>query len=106
MRILSILFLIFFLSCERNAITGRRQLNLFPEADLQKQALTEYRNFLSKNKVVPIGNNKQAEMVKRVGLRISEAITNTKKKQCTYLNNGIRKYGKENFSCKLIKECV
>ena len=76
MRLSSILFLIFFLSCERNAITGRRQLNIFPEADLQKQALTEYRSFLSKNKVIPIGNSKQADMVKRVGLRISEAITN------------------------------
>jgi hypothetical protein len=40
-RISSFLFLIFFLSCERNAITGRRQLNLFPEADLQKQGLSE-----------------------------------------------------------------
>ena len=75
MRIYSILFLLFLISCERNAITGRRQLNLFPEADLQKQALTEYRSFLSKNKVIPIGNSKQADMVKRVGLRISEAIT-------------------------------
>jgi len=74
-RIYSILFLLFLISCERNAITGRRKLNLFPEPDLQKQALTEYRSFLSKNKVVPIGNSKQAEMIKRVGLRISEAIT-------------------------------
>lgn len=76
MRIFSIFLLIFFISCERNAITGRRQLNLFPEADLQKQALTEYRSFLNKNKVIPAGSSKQAEMVKRVGLRISNAITN------------------------------
>ena len=76
MRIFSIFLFILFLSCERNAITGRRQLNLFPEADLQKQALTEYRSFLNKNKVIPIGSSKQAEMVKRVGLRISQAITN------------------------------
>ena len=76
MRIFTIFLFIFFLSCERNAITGRRQLNLFPEADLQKQALTEYRSFLNKNKVIPTANSKQAEMVKRVGLRISQAITN------------------------------
>jgi predicted Zn-dependent protease len=76
LRIFSIFLFILFLSCERNAITGRRQLNLFPEADLQKQALTEYRSFLNKNKVIPIGSSKQAEMVKRVGLRISQAITN------------------------------
>ncbi|MCX6294081.1 MAG: M48 family metallopeptidase [Sphingobacteriales bacterium] len=76
MRIFSIFLFILFISCERNAITGRRQLNLFPEADLQKQALTEYRSFLNKNKVIPISTSKQAEMVKRVGLRISQAITN------------------------------
>ena len=76
MRIFSIFLFILFISCERNAITGRRQLNLFPEADLQKQALTEYRSFLNKNKVIPVGSSKQAEMVKRVGLRISNAITN------------------------------
>jgi hypothetical protein len=36
---------------------------------------------------------------------ISEAICNTKKKQCSYLNNAIRKYGKDSFSCTLIREC-
>jgi len=36
---------------------------------------------------------------------ISEAICNTKKKQCTYLNNAIRKYGKEAFNVKLITTC-
>jgi predicted Zn-dependent protease len=75
-RIFCIICLVFLFSCERNAITGRRQLNLFPEADLQKQAFTEYRSFLSKNKVLKIGSNRDAEMVKRVGLRISNAITN------------------------------
>lgn len=33
---------------------------------------------------------------------ISEAINNTKNKQCMYLNNAIRKYGKDNFTCKLL----
>lgn len=36
---------------------------------------------------------------------ISEAINNTKKNQCTYLNNSIRKYGKENFIVNLIENC-
>lgn len=75
MRFFFIFIFLLFFSCERNAITGRRQLNLFPEADLQKQALTEYRNFLNKNKVIKIGSSKDADMVKRVGVRISEAIT-------------------------------
>ena len=36
---------------------------------------------------------------------ISEAMCNTKKKQCSYLNNAIRKNGKDSFICTLITEC-
>ena len=36
---------------------------------------------------------------------ISEAICNTKKKQCTYLNNAIRLHGKEAFQCELLTTC-
>lgn len=36
---------------------------------------------------------------------ISEAITNNKKKQCNYLNNAIRKYGKEAFHVILVDTC-
>ncbi len=36
---------------------------------------------------------------------ISEAICNTKKKQCTYLNNAIRLYGKEAFRVSLLHIC-
>lgn len=36
---------------------------------------------------------------------LSEAICNTKKKQCRYLNNAIRAYGKDAFEVKLLLEC-
>jgi hypothetical protein len=36
---------------------------------------------------------------------ISEAICNTKKKQCNYLNNSIREYGKDAFKIELIIQC-
>jgi hypothetical protein len=36
---------------------------------------------------------------------ISEAVCNTKKKQCRYLNNAIRKYGKDVFSVELLYTC-
>jgi hypothetical protein len=36
---------------------------------------------------------------------ISEAICNTKKKQCRYLNNAIRYYGKEVFTVQLLYSC-
>ncbi|MBN8835958.1 MAG: M48 family metallopeptidase [Sphingobacteriia bacterium] len=60
--------------CHRNAITGRSQLTLVSENEMQSLALTQYKDFLTANKVVA-GANKDAEMVKRVGNRIASAIT-------------------------------
>lgn len=37
---------------------------------------------------------------------ISEAVCNTKKKQCRYLNNAIRKYGKDVFNVELLHTCA
>ena len=51
------------------------------------------------------GKYRPAGYHKRFAGHISEAITNTKQKQCTYLNNAIRKYGKESFKCELLFEC-
>ncbi len=64
------------MGCSKNAITGRNQLKLIPESQLQEMALTEYKTFLSQNKVVSSSGNKDAEMVRRVGSRIATAITN------------------------------
>lgn len=62
-------------ACSTNAVTGRKQLNLIPEAELQAQAVTQYQQFLSQSKVVTSTGNRDAEMVKRVGNRIANAIT-------------------------------
>lgn len=67
--------IIFLSSCHTNSITNRKQLSLLPESMLQEQAVTEYRTFLSQNKVLSENANKDAEMVRRVGTRISKAIT-------------------------------
>jgi predicted Zn-dependent protease len=65
---------LFFIACTTNSITGRKQLTLVPESELQQEALTQYKSFLDTSKV--IGNSsKDAEMVKRVGSRIAAAIT-------------------------------
>lgn len=64
---------ILVLACHRNAITGRNQLNLIPESEVQAMAFTEYKEFLSTNKVVE-NTNKDAVMVNRAGSRIIEAI--------------------------------
>lgn len=63
-----------FTGCTKNALTGKSRLNLVSEQQLQEMARSEYRSFLSQNKVVSTGN-KDAEMVKRVGSRIANAIT-------------------------------
>ena len=73
--IFAVITLPVLMACHTNAITGRKQLALFPESTLQQQALTEYRTFLSANKVVSEASSRDAEMVKRVGTRIAKAIT-------------------------------
>ena len=66
---------LFIIACTTNAITGRKQLSLISESTLQQEAVTQYKSFLSENKVVSSTNNKDAEMVTRVGRRIADAIT-------------------------------
>lgn len=55
---------------------------------------------LNKGKYRPFG------MIGRFNDHISEAINNTKKKQCSFLNNAIRKYGRESFTVELVELCV
>lgn len=62
-------------SCAENAITGRSQLALISDAELSSMAKQEYQAFLSENKVVSSGASKDAEMVKRIGQRLTSAIT-------------------------------
>jgi predicted Zn-dependent protease len=66
---------LFIIACTTNAITGRSQLSLISESALQQEAVSQYRSFLSQNKVVNSSTNRDAEMVKRVGTRIARAIT-------------------------------
>ena len=61
--------------CSLNLVTGRKQLSLVKESDLQLMATNEYKTFLDGHKVLSSGNNKDAAMVDRIGARISTAIT-------------------------------
>lgn len=75
-KILSSLILAAFLiGCAENQVTGRKQLILLPERELQAMAGQQYKQFLSESKIVPVNVNKDAEMVRRVGTRIAYAIT-------------------------------
>jgi predicted Zn-dependent protease len=63
-------------ACHKNAITGRSQFTVFKESDIQAMAAEQYSTFLAENKSKLVGEtNKDAEMVRRVGQRISAAIT-------------------------------
>lgn len=98
-QIALLLFSSFFLfqSCSKVPITGRRQTNLLPESDLMAMALTNYNEVLSESKVLTTGAN--AESVKKVGERISKAVT-------TYMNaNGFSKrIANYNWEFKVIED--
>ena len=63
-----------FAACTQNMVTGRKQLSLVSETELQTMASKEYSTFLNENKVVSTTTNRDAEMVRRVGNRIATAI--------------------------------
>ena len=71
----SLVVVLGLLGCHRNAITGRNQLSLISESEVQTMAKTEYKTFLTQNKVVGTSTSKDAAMVARVGKRIATAIT-------------------------------
>ncbi len=74
--VLSMLVLLLVVACTQNAITGRNQLSLVSDGQMQEMAVSQYKQFLTENKVVSGSQSKDAEMVKRVGKRIATAVTN------------------------------
>jgi predicted Zn-dependent protease len=57
--------------CTKTAFTGRSQLNLLPESQLNAMSADQYGQFLGEHATVTSGND--AEMVKRVGQRLQAA---------------------------------
>ena len=72
--VLSLMVATLFIGCTQNMVTGRKQLSLVSETELQTMAQQQYNAFLSENKVVNASVNKDAEMVRRIGTRIASAI--------------------------------
>jgi predicted Zn-dependent protease len=69
------LFILFFVTgCVLNTVTGRKQLSLINDSELQLMAASQYNTFLKENNVLRSGN-KDAAMVDRVGTKIANAIT-------------------------------
>lgn len=71
---IALLLMCFFVSCTQNTLTGKRQLTMLPEAEVQSLASTQYVDFLKSHKVVSPKTNASAAMVSRVGLNISKAV--------------------------------
>lgn len=63
---------LFVASCATVPVTGRRQLNLIPDSQLNSMSFNQYSEFISSHKLSK--NREQSEMVKRVGERIQEAV--------------------------------
>jgi predicted Zn-dependent protease len=64
-----------FVACSKNPITGRNQAHLVSESELQAMATQQYQQFLSENRVVSASADRDAEMVRRVGQRVANAVT-------------------------------
>ena len=62
-----------FISCHKNAITGRSGLSLVPESEMIGMSLTEYDKFLKEHKTLPV-SDARVQMVKRVGTGIQHAV--------------------------------
>ncbi len=65
---------VMMIACSTNPITGRKTLQLANNQEIQAMALQQYRETLSKVKVV--SGTSQANSVKNVGLRIKNAANN------------------------------
>ncbi len=72
-RIVStILIVSAIVACSTVPITGRRQVNLFPESQMAEMGLTNYNAFIKDAKLST--NKEQTAMVKKVGARIAAAV--------------------------------
>ena len=71
--LIKILLLIFFVSCSNVPLTERKQINLLPESQMVAMALTSYSDFLKEHPPV-VNSNADAQMVKRVGERVKDAV--------------------------------
>jgi predicted Zn-dependent protease len=70
---LSAILILQFTSCQKNAITGRRSLDLIPESEMIGMSLTEYDKFLAEHKPLP-AENANVVLVRKVGTKIQKSV--------------------------------
>lgn len=62
-----------FISCHKNAVTGKRAFTLLPESEMMAMSFTEYDKFLAEHPPLP-DTDERVQMVKRSGSRIQKAV--------------------------------
>jgi predicted Zn-dependent protease len=73
-KIIIVLLSFVVFSCSQNPITGRKQLTLLPEDQMNAMGLTEYQQFLTENKSSVVATGADVTLVKKVGERIAVAV--------------------------------
>jgi predicted Zn-dependent protease len=63
-----------FISCTQNALSGKKQLTMLPEAEVQSLASSQYNDFIKTHVVVNQKTNANAAMVNRIGTNIANAV--------------------------------
>lgn len=61
-------------SCSTVPITGRKQLSLVSDSEIQEQAASSYKQFLNSSKTKVITGTSQATLVKKVGNKLAIAV--------------------------------
>ena len=61
-------------SCSTVPITGRKQLSLVSDSQIQEQAASSYKQFLNSSKTKVITGTSQATLVKKVGNKLAIAV--------------------------------
>jgi predicted Zn-dependent protease len=71
--LISTLISLQFISCHKNAVTGRRSLNLISNSEMNTMSFTEYDKFLAEHKPLPAGDVR-VDLVRKVGSRIQKSV--------------------------------
>lgn len=69
----SVLAAALFFACVKNAVTGRRSLNLVSETEMMSMSFSEYDKFLAEHKPLP-DNNANVVLVRKVGVKIQKSV--------------------------------
>jgi len=71
--VLAAFLMVAFMSCQKNAITGRRSIDFVSEPEMIGMSVTEYGKFLSANPPLPASDSRVV-MVRTIGTRIQQAV--------------------------------